>query len=134
MRRKWPTWHSHTTIPLTYYDCLGIVPTTIPRIIASDTICIHRSNYKGTCVTAKYGQDKMLHKQIPWWRPEATNPGSLPQWLFGRSTQLTTTIEIINHLYYSYGTITPIKIEDFANSRVTPYDPSNPITKLFVQI
>ena len=39
-----------------------------------------------------------------------------------------TTIELLNHLYGSYGTITPIEMEDTTNAMVTPYDPSKPIT------
>ena len=46
----------------------------------------------------------------------------------------TKTLELINHLYYSYGTITPIEMEDATNAMVTTYDTSKLITKLFVQI
>ena len=42
----------------------------------------------------------------------------------------TTTIKILNHLYNSYGTVTPREMEDATNSMVTPYYPSNPITKI----
>ena len=42
----------------------------------------------------------------------------------------TTTLELPNHLYDSYGTITPSEMEDSINTMITPYDPSKPITKL----
>ena len=46
----------------------------------------------------------------------------------------TTTIKLLNHVYDSYGTITPIKMEYTTTDIVTLYDPSKPITKLIVQI
>ena len=46
----------------------------------------------------------------------------------------TTTLELINHIYYSYGTTTPSETEDDTNTMIIPYGPSKPITKLFIQI
>ena len=44
----------------------------------------------------------------------------------------TTTLELLNNLYESYGTITPIKMEDATNAMVTPYDPSKLIFIYFL--
>ena len=46
----------------------------------------------------------------------------------------TTTLKLLNHMYDSYGTVTPIEMEYSTSAMVKPYDPSQPITKLFVQI
>ena len=45
-----------------------------------------------------------------------------------------TTIKTLNHLYNSYGTITPSEMEDATSDMVVQYDPSKPITKLYLQI
>ena len=37
-------------------------------------------------------------------------------------------------MYNSYGNITPRQMDYSTHAMVTPYDPSKPITKLFVQI
>ena len=46
----------------------------------------------------------------------------------------TTKLELLNHLSYSYETITPNKMEDNTNDMVTPYDPSNPINKFLYKL
>ena len=46
----------------------------------------------------------------------------------------TKTLKLINHLYNSYVTITPSKMEHTTNTMVIPYDTSKPITNCFVQI
>jgi len=46
----------------------------------------------------------------------------------------TTAMAIITHLYDSYGKITPHDLEDNAETLMTAYDPSLPITTLFKQI
>ena len=45
-----------------------------------------------------------------------------------------TILELLYHLYNSWGTITPRKMEDATYTIVTPYDTSNPRINLFVQI
>ena len=46
----------------------------------------------------------------------------------------TTELKLINHIYGSFGTINYREMEDATNAIVTPYDPSNPIIKFFVDI
>ena len=45
----------------------------------------------------------------------------------------TTTLELLNHLYYSYGTINLSEMENATNVIIIPYYPSKPITKLLIQ-
>ena len=46
----------------------------------------------------------------------------------------TTTLKLINHLYDSYKIIIPSEMEGATKTTITPYYPSNPITKSFIQI
>ena len=86
-KRQWLNWPSHASSPVPYSDRIGIKPPTTPMILTSDPICIHMSNYKRTCATSQGSQDEIWQKQILQWHPQATNPGSLPKWLCGRSRQ-----------------------------------------------
>ena len=45
-----------------------------------------------------------------------------------------TKLKLLNHLYDSYGAITPRKMDDATNSMATPYDTSKPTTNVFVQM
>ena len=46
----------------------------------------------------------------------------------------TTTLKLLTNLYDSYGTTTPREMEDATNTMVAPYEISNPITNMFIQI
>ena len=82
---QWINWLSHEYIPVPYYYWLGIRPPTTPRILARNPRWSHSGNHKQICATQQGGKDKIWYHQSLWWRPEATYPGSLPEWLCVRS-------------------------------------------------
>ena len=45
-----------------------------------------------------------------------------------------TPLDMLNHLYRTYGQITPKDLEDNDQRMRTPYDPAQPITNLFAQL